>query len=438
MSTIRSGREEEPGIAKDVSPLLVERLLVIARALAGHIDPGAAFRATAAEIGELIPHDHIDVAVLLHDRRKHACYEAGCQTSWSELAANPLPTDLSPVRSVLRGEVAHLLTPDALCDARFHFPGALDEPIFSAGLRSRIIVPMRARGDIVGTLDISRHDPGCYTFADVETAQHCADFIAPYIYALIQSEEARRAMLAESEARNHAELLRVGASRLTEGMERERRRIAMDLHDQTLADLARVVRQVSALHRQGVARVAQLAELEREIVNCLAELRRIVDDMRPGVLELFGLRDAIEAHLNRSVSRASPPIAVRIDDTSAAAADRLSQEMRTALYRIVQEAINNAVRHAQPDRIEVRMEASDRSLCVMVSDDGIGCGTVDPEASGGIGHMHTRAALIGARLRIGRASRRGGTRVMVEVAWPPAATAAPAVAARPAEAIGSV
>lgn len=427
--------QEKRQIGTSVSPLLVERLLAIARALAGHIDPGAAFRATAAEIGELISHDHIDVAVLLHDRRKHACYEAGCHTSWSELAADPLPTDLSPVRSVLRGEVTHLLTPDALYDPRFHFPGALDEPIFSAGLRSRIIVPMRARGDIIGTLDISRHDPGCYTPADVETAQHCADFIAPYIYALIQSEEARRAMLAESEARSRAEVLRVGASRLTEGMERERRRIAMDLHDQTLADLARVVRQVSALRRQGVVQAAQLADLEREVVNCLTELRRIVDDMRPGVLELFGLRDAIEAHLNRSVSRASPPIAVRIDDTSAGAGDRLSQEMRTALYRIVQEAINNAVRHARPHRIEVRIEARETMLRIVVSDDGTGGGATDPEASGGIGHMHTRAALIGARLRIGRASRKGGTRVVVEVARPEAAMS---VAARPTEAIGSM
>ncbi|TGV95374.1 GAF domain-containing protein, partial [Mesorhizobium sp. M2E.F.Ca.ET.154.01.1.1] len=105
-----------------------------------------------------------------------------------------------------------------------------------------IIVPLRARGSVIGALNISRHEAGCYTQEDVEAAQQCADLIGPYIFALIQTEEARRAMLAESEARNRAELLRVGASQLTEGMERERRRIAMDLHDQTLADLARIAR----------------------------------------------------------------------------------------------------------------------------------------------------------------------------------------------------
>jgi signal transduction histidine kinase len=422
----------------NVSPRLVERLLAIARALAGHIDPGAAFRATAVEIGTLIPHDHMDVAVLLHDRRSHACYEAGFHTSWSTLAQHPLPTDLSPVRAVLLGELPFLLTADALCDPRFHFDGALDEPIFSAGLRSRIIVPLRARGDIVGTLDISRHDPDCYSEADLEIAQHCADFIAPYIFALMQSEEARRAMLAESEARNREELLRVGAARLTEGMERERRRIAMDLHDQTLADLARVVRQVSALHRQGVARAAQLAELEHEVVNCLTELRHIVDDMRPGVLELFGLRDAIEAHLNRSVGRAAPPIAVSLDDTSGGAADRLPERMRTALYRIAQEAINNAVRHGAPGRIDVRIEAAEDLLRITVSDDGRGCGPIDPAGGGGIGHMHTRAALIGARLRIGRAGRKGGTKVTVEIRQQAEAPARPKAEPAPAEALGSI
>mgnify|MGYP001062263692 FL=1 len=406
-----------------IAATLVERLLAISHALAGHIDPGEAFGATAAEIGTIIPHDHMDVAILLHDGEQHVCYEAGFHTSWSTLAQTPLPIDVSPVRSVLRGETPFLLTADALGDPRFHFDGAIDEPIYSAGLRSRIIVPLRARGNIVGALNISRQMRDCYTVRDLQVAQHCADFIAPYIYALIQSEEARRAMLAESEARNRKELLRVGAARLTEGMERERRRIAMDLHDQTLADLSRIVRQVTALHRQGVARAAQLAELENEIVNCLTELRHIVDDMRPGVLELFGLRDAIEAHLNRSVSRASPPIAVHMRDQSDGVVDMLPERIRTALYRIVQEAINNAVRHAEPGRIDVSLLAAGPLLRITVADDGSGYRAAEPDESGGIGHMHTRAALIGANLRV-EPGMESGTRVSIEITLEGVAAAA--------------
>jgi signal transduction histidine kinase len=189
----------------------------------------------------------------------------------------------------------------------------------------------------------------------------------------------------------------------------------MDLHDQTLADLSRIVRQVTALHRQGVARAAQLAELELEVVTCLTELRHIVDDMRPGVLELFGLRDAIEAHLNRSVGRASPPIAVHIRDQSDGVVDMLPERIRTALYRIAQEAINNAVRHAAPGRIDVSLLAVGPLLRITIADDGSGYAAADPDESGGIGHMHTRAALIGADLRVEPGKERG-TRISVEIA----------------------
>ena len=167
-----------------ISPALADRLMAISHALAGHIDPGAALSATAVEIGRLIPHDHMDIAVLLQEGHDHICYETGMHTSWSDLAERPMPIDVSPVRSVFRGDLPYLLTADALVDRRFHFAGAIDEPIFTAQLRSRIIVPLRARGDIIGTLNISRQHPGCYTAPDVEVAQHCADFLAPYVYAL--------------------------------------------------------------------------------------------------------------------------------------------------------------------------------------------------------------------------------------------------------------
>ena len=409
--TKRDGSKNGEDMAS-VSPILVDRLLAISRALAGHIEPGEAFRATTVEISKLIPHDHIDVAVLTQKGASHTCYEVGCHTSWSG-ADQPLPTVLSPVRAVLWGDIPHLLSDDAVVDPRFHFDGALDGPIFSAELRSRIVVPLKARGQIVGALNISRHDRNCYSLDDLDVAQQCADFISPYIFALVQTNEARFAMLAEAEARNREELLRVGAARLTEGMECERRRVAMDLHDQTLADLARVARQIAALRSQGVARTAQLAELEAEIVSCLTELRHIVDDMRPSVLELFGFRDAVEAHLNRSVSRAKPPIAIGIVDASDGSADDLPETTRVALYRIAQEAINNAVRHAGANRIEVHIGSTSSELIVAVSDDGRGYTPPDTVVSGGVDHMRTRAALIGARLDIGRASWKGGTRVEI-------------------------
>ncbi len=101
-----------------------------------------------------------------------------------------------------------------------------------------------------------------------------------------------------------------------------------------------------------MARAAQLADLEQEVAGCLTELRHIVDDMRPSVLELFGLRDAVEAHLNRSVARAKPPIAVRIADTSDGSADNLP---RAGPHRALQDRAGSdqqwrSARRAAPHR----------------------------------------------------------------------------------------
>lgn len=398
----------------DLPHSLVDRLIGISQALAGHTDPGEAFRATAAELGQLIAFDHIDIAVMSPDRDMHMVYEVGPRTSWSALANNPLPTDSSPVRLVMRREEPYLLTADALSDSRFHFDGALNGPIYAARLRSRIIVPMRTRGDIVGSLNISRQIPNCYTKDDVDLAQICADFLTPYIAALIKSQEARRANLAERRARRRERQLRRGASRLTEDMDRESRRLAMDLHDQTLGDLARVARHISNMRARGSTGDEELEELEALVNVCLTELRGIIDDMQPSMLQLFGMRDALEAHLAKSIQYTVPQIEVSVTDTTGGEVDKIQEPERTALYRIAQEAINNAARHAHATAIQISIDQEDDVLKIEVGDNGCGIGAADLEAQGGLSNMQTRATLIGARLRVESRKSSRGTSVMME------------------------
>src|SRR5690606_1336625 len=105
------------------------------------------------------------------------------------------------------------------------------------------------------------------------------------------------AMLAERRANKRERQLRRGASQLTEAMDRENRRLAMDLHDQTLGERAHTAGRAAALRSAGVARLDDLEELEKMVSGCLTDVRRIVDSLQPNVLDLFGMRDAIEAHL---------------------------------------------------------------------------------------------------------------------------------------------
>lgn len=409
----------------------LRRLLAISRSIAGQLDYESVLGAFHSELNVLLPHDHVDIVLLSPSGADHYCYEVGVTTSWGKLAHKPMPTAMSPVRSVLWGKVPFYLSRDALTDERFHFPGALDDPIFAAGLMSRIIVPLRVQARIIGSLNVSRQKPDVYDESDVEVAKQSADLIAPYLHALMHSEEARKAAHAESAAKSREEMLRTGALRLTEGMENERRRLAMDLHDQTLADLARLSRAAARLRgplqqSTDVQMLRNFIEFENELESCLNELRRIIDDLRPGILELFGFVDAVEEHLGRCVRYATPPIHTRIEDRASGMVDALDETTRIALYRIIQEASNNAARHSGASEIGVTIDAAGDRLRIEVSDDGSGC-ALPQEGSGGMSHMRTRAALISADISI-VSSPEAGSRVTVCLPLPKAAS--PSDAAR--------
>ena len=319
------------------------------------------------------------------------------------------------IRDLLSGKVSHIVTDDAWTDERFHFDQAFDAPIFDANLHSRLHVPLQVHGVIHGALNISSHRKNKYNEDDIQTAQLIADLLAPYIFALIRSEEARELALAEGAARGNEEALRVGALRLTEGMENERQRLGMDLHDQTLADLARIYRNVSRINRSGNPTAPDVARLGEEISVCMTELRRIIEDTKPGVLDLFGFAHAVEAQLERSAAGIVPPIQTEVHDGGAALLDQCPDSLRTALFRIVQEAINNAVKHSDPTRLSVLIDADEENIRISISDDGSGEIPAPGTSSGGLDNMRIRAALVSARVEIVGDGKENGTRVTISL-----------------------
>ncbi|MHA3980774.1 GAF domain-containing sensor histidine kinase [Halovulum sp. GXIMD14794] len=366
-------------------------------------------QAFAAGLRDLIPHDHLDI-VLLHPSGTQICHEACLHTSWSR-RDDRKPTDTSPIRDVLRGDAPFFLTGDAWTDARFHFDGADSAPIFRANLHSRIVVPLRVEGEIIGSLAISSHHADRYDTGMVETAQGAADLISSYLFALERGREARESAVAESEARGREEALRIGAQRLTEGIETERQRLAMDIHDQTLADMARLARRVSQLAPASRTQAAEIDGIRDDLDRCLADLRGVVEDMKPTILQLFGFSEAVEAHLERCAATAPGLVAIAIEDVSGGAVDRLPDSVRTALYRIVQEAGNNAIRHGAASQVGVTAECAPGALVITVRDNGSGIGAQHMQSANGIANIRTRAALISARVVI--EGLPSGTRVRI-------------------------
>lgn len=396
--------------------VLLDRYLAISRAIAGQMDYQSVLMEISGEVNHLMPHDHMDVSLILPDRpESHIVYEVGLITEWGDNSRYPQPVAFSPIRDLLRGEVDYYLTDDAINDVRFHFKNAFDSPIFDANLRSRLHVPLHVHGIVQGTLNISSHQTGQYSQEDVQTAQQVADLLAPYFYALVRNEHSKKLALAEGASRGREEALRLGALRLTEGMEKARKRIGMDLHDQTLADLTRISRRISSISKTTSPLGADILKLGSDISTCVSELRRIIEDTKPGVLELFGFAQAVEAQLERSVAGVVPQIKTSVTDTASSLLDACQESLRTTLFRIVQEAINNAVKHGPPSHLSVSIEADTDTLIISVFDDGTGAISNVESSKGGLDNMRVRAALISSEIEIIGNEPDRGTRVTIKV-----------------------
>ncbi|MGH6762337.1 MAG: GAF domain-containing sensor histidine kinase [Phyllobacterium sp.] len=395
---------------------LLDRYLGISRLLAGQLDFRSIIQAVAAEIRYIIPHDHLDVCIIDLDGKYHIAYESGIDTAWSRQP--PALLTGSPIRSLLSGEDDSILTDDACSDPRFHFDGAFSSPILEKSLRSRLHVPLKVQGHVIGALSCSSHVAGFYTPDHVNNARLVADLLTPYFFALRASEQAKRSAIIEAEARAREEGLRLGALRLTEALEAERQRIGMDLHDQTLADLTRLTRRLERLtHMPDLAGDA-LEPLFRSLQICMHDLREIIEEAKPSVLQLFGFVQAVENHLDRSIRDSGFGIEWQVTDETDSFIDGLSQPVVIALFRIAQEAINNAIRHARTGSIMVKLRKDESALVIEVIDDGIGFEAAVRPSSLGIDNMKTRARLISAKFDIGRNTGGGTTiRIALPLVW---------------------
>lgn len=377
----------------------LEHYLAISRAVAGELDFQNVLNRIAGVIrGKLLVYDHMDVAVVMPtDKSMHVAIETGVETLWSK-GGKEQPIATSPIRALLNGEVDLLITGDAWKDPRFHFHRAFAQPIFDANLRSRIHVPMIVHCEVIGALNISSHKRDAYVARDVDVARNIADLIAPYFFALNMGEQARAAALAEGAARGREQSIKLGAQKLTEAMEAERQRLGMELHDQTLADLSSIFRQISVLAQDREPDRRRLTSLAEDISRCTDELRKIIENAKPGVLDLFGLSEAIETQLNRSARRLERSIATSVTDSTGQLLDQAAYGLQLAVFRIVQEAVTNAIRHSGCSTINVSFRMRGGDVLVVVANDGRVPKEGWRRSTGGVDNIRFRASLIGANV----------------------------------------
>jgi signal transduction histidine kinase len=198
----------------------------------------------------------------------------------------------------------------------------------------------------------------------------------------------------------------------------ERARWARELHDETLQALAALrVGLAGALRRDDPAFYTQatrqaIEDIELEIAN----LRGIIADLRPSLLDDVGLPAALEALIDR---RREDGLAI---DSQVSLTEQLGdgsrahRDLETTIYRLVQESLTNVVKHAHASRVDVSVTTDDTAVVVEVRDDGRGFDTAESTSGFGLAGMRERVFLLGGTLSI--TSAHDGTRVKARIPLP--------------------
>jgi signal transduction histidine kinase len=188
----------------------------------------------------------------------------------------------------------------------------------------------------------------------------------------------------------------VSTEKLLEGAEEERRRIARDLHDQTLADLSAVQRDLEVLHCGKGDK--ETDRLEEDLRRAMDNLREVMEDLHPQSLDILGLGAALESFLERTMSREGLP-EYQLYISPASEELVLSRHIQLAIYRIALEAIHNVIRHAHASRYEVVIERRGDDFVFSVEDNGRGFNAETVQSGGrGLNNMRERARIINARI----------------------------------------
>lgn len=266
-------------------------------------------------------------------------------------------------------------------------------------------VPLFARGTVAGLFSLSKQEPRYFNDEHVKVAEALSSQASVAVENAILFEQMQSA----------TERMQTLSRRLVEVQENERRTVARELHDEAAQALVSLRYGLQLLEREtGAGVAARVAELKQTTDAVIDSLHRLAGALRPASLDLVGLEAALRQYLHSIESKWSLTVRFKARGLKDG---RLPAAVETALYRVVQEAVTNVLRHASATRIDVLVERRDGRVVVVVEDDGKG---FVPAAAGGTERlglvgMRERAEALGGTLIIESAPGEGTT-IAVEVA----------------------
>lgn len=360
----------------------LDSLNEVASALVGELDLERLLAVIADRLRELL-----DARVVLIDLRlpDGTLRVEGASGEGADRLLGMISPEGSKSRHVMRRMRSERVD-SALEDPEIHPEGEAQLLAVQSGLW----VPLAVRGEPIGVLtaaDKSGRDP---RFSDEDLR-------------LAEAFAARAAGAVEVTRRVSRETVRV----MLQAQEVERSRLSRDLHDQTGQALAALLLGLNAARRTGTLEQAHaaLAELDGLVREALADVRSIAVQLRPAALDAHGLAAALERLAGTVCDDQNTEIVVT---TTLSDEQRLPAEIETAVYRIVQEAVTNARRHAHATRIDITVVTRPDAVVATVEDNGDG---FDPNDAApgrlGLTGIRERVSLFNGRVRIEAAPGRG-------------------------------
>jgi two-component system, NarL family, sensor histidine kinase DevS len=264
------------------------------------------------------------------------------------------------------------------------------------GATSGLFVPLLARDEAIGVLiahDRLGSDP---RFGDGDLR--------------ITEQFAARAAIAVDLSRRVA---RDALRRVVAGQELERQRLARELHDETGQALTSILLGLKAVEEAESSESFRAAaeDLRELVVATLQDVRRLAVELRPKALDDFGLAAALE----RLAEAFGEATGISVQLQASLGDERLPSEVETTLYRIVQEALTNVVKHAGAEKVSIVVVRREVTATAVVEDDGEGFDLASVREDGlGLLGMRERVALLDGRLQV-ESSREHGTTVVAEV-----------------------
>lgn len=268
-----------------------------------------------------------------------------------------------------------------------------------------VTVPLRTASDVLGVMNLvlpRRRSLTSRELATLSAIGHQIGLAAERarLYEEVREKEALRGRLLE---------------KLISAHEDERRRIARELHDEAGQALTALILNLQVAEQsEKPLPPQQLARLRGIAEDTLAELRRMIYDLRPSILDDLGLAAAIRWYAKETIE----PQGVRVTMSISGLNERLPSYIETAVFRIVQEALTNVLKHARATHVTVEVAQHDSRVQMVIIDDGHGfdLSSVSTGREGGMGllGMRERAGLLGGTLTV-HSQPGAGTRLEVAI-----------------------